>query len=111
MNRYPNQETAKRTATDEDNNSTVGRGEEHMSILAPDFPDMSVAQLKACVTFTATIDGDQVYQAVTALPLLPIQGISSIGLYISERLVAPRLQFVQIRRLKYQKRGYVIVGQ
>jgi hypothetical protein len=34
--------------------------EEHISILASEFPDMDVAQFKACVTCTATLDTDQV---------------------------------------------------
>jgi hypothetical protein len=34
--------------------------EERMSVLAPEFPDMDVAQFKACVTCTATLGGDQV---------------------------------------------------
>jgi hypothetical protein len=46
-----------------------------MSILAPDFPGMDVAQFKTCVTCTATPDRDQVYQVVTALHILHIQGI------------------------------------
>jgi hypothetical protein len=31
-----------------------------MSVLAPEFPDMDVAQFKACVTRTAKVDRDQV---------------------------------------------------
>jgi hypothetical protein len=34
--------------------------EKHVSVLAPEFPDMDVAQYKACVTCTATLDRDQV---------------------------------------------------
>jgi hypothetical protein len=34
--------------------------EKHTSVLAPEFPDIDVAQLKACVTCTATLDRDQV---------------------------------------------------
>jgi hypothetical protein len=30
--------------------------EKHISILAPEFTDMDVAQFKACVTCTTTID-------------------------------------------------------
>jgi hypothetical protein len=47
--------------------------EKHISVLAPEFPDMNVAQFKACVMCTATLDRDQ---AVTALRILPIQLIS-----------------------------------
>jgi hypothetical protein len=51
--------------------------EKHISVLAPEFPDIDVAQFKACVTCTATLDRDQylVYQAVTALRILSIQRI------------------------------------
>jgi hypothetical protein len=34
--------------------------EKHISILAREFPDIDVAQFKACVTCTATVDRDQV---------------------------------------------------
>jgi hypothetical protein len=34
--------------------------EKHISTLAPEFPDMDVAQFKACVTCTVRLDGDQV---------------------------------------------------
>jgi hypothetical protein len=34
--------------------------EKHISILAPGFPDMDVAQFKACVTHTVPLDRDQV---------------------------------------------------
>jgi hypothetical protein len=33
--------------------------EKHISTLAPEFPDMDVAQFKACVTCTGTLDRDQ----------------------------------------------------
>jgi hypothetical protein len=54
--------------------------EKHISVLAPEPPDMDVAQFKACVTCTATLDRDGginylVYQAGTALCILPIQHI------------------------------------
>jgi hypothetical protein len=34
--------------------------EKHVSVLAPEFPDMDTAQFKACVMCTATLDRDQV---------------------------------------------------
>jgi hypothetical protein len=34
--------------------------EKHISVLAPEFPDIDVAQFKACVTCTATLDRNQV---------------------------------------------------
>jgi hypothetical protein len=34
--------------------------EKHMSVLAPEFPDMDVAQFKVCVTCIAKLDRDQV---------------------------------------------------
>jgi hypothetical protein len=87
--------------------------EKRVSVLTPEFPDMVVAQFKACVTCTATLDRDQV----------PCLSVSNSFIYpphptnlppldcISERLVAPRLQFMQIRRLRHQMGGYGIVGQ
>jgi hypothetical protein len=43
--------------------------EKHISVLAPEFPDMNVARFKARVTCRATLDMIKypVYQAVTAL--------------------------------------------
>jgi hypothetical protein len=85
----------------------------HIIVLAPEFPDIDVAQFKACVTCTATLDRDQV----------PILSSSNGFAYpphlmyltpldcISERLVAPRLPFMQIGRLRHQMGGYGIVGQ
>jgi hypothetical protein len=51
--------------------------EKHISVLAPEFPDIDVAQFKACVTCTATYIETKylVYQAVTALYILPNQRI------------------------------------
>jgi hypothetical protein len=34
--------------------------EKYISVLAPEFPDIDVAQFKACVMCTATLDRDQV---------------------------------------------------
>jgi hypothetical protein len=34
--------------------------EKHVSVLAPEFQDMDVAQFKACLTCTATLDIDQI---------------------------------------------------
>jgi hypothetical protein len=74
---------------------------------------MDVAQFKACVTCTATLDRDQVPSVscsndFTYLPypmhLPPLN-------CISERLVAPKLSFIQIRRLRHQMGGYGLVGQ
>jgi hypothetical protein len=42
------------------NGRTVGGGDKHKRILAPEFPDMDVAQFKACVTCAAALDRDQV---------------------------------------------------
>jgi hypothetical protein len=74
---------------------------------------LNVAQFKACVTCTATLDRDQV-------PSLSSTNGFSDSPYpmhlppldcISERLVAPRLPFMQIRRLRHQMGGYGMVGQ
>jgi hypothetical protein len=46
--------------------------EKHISVLAPECPDMDAAHFNACVTCTATLDKDQ---AVTTLRVLPIQHI------------------------------------
>jgi hypothetical protein len=87
--------------------------EKHISVLASEFPDMDIAQFKACVACTATLYRDQVpslsssnsftyFPYPTHLPPLDC---------ISIKLVAPRLPFVQIRRLRHQMGGYGIVGQ
>jgi hypothetical protein len=66
--------------------------EKHISVSAPEFPDMDVAQFKACVMRRATLDRDQVHSLSssnsfayppysTHLPPLDC---------ISERLVAPK---------------------
>jgi hypothetical protein len=85
--------------------------EKHISILAPEFPDIDFAQFKACVTCTATLDRDQVPSLSSsngiAYNLYPMH-LPPLD-YISERLVAPRLPFMQIRRLRHQMRGYGIV--
>jgi uncharacterized protein (DUF433 family) len=41
------------------NNLKHAKGK-HISVLAPEFPHMNVAQFKECVTCTATLDRDQV---------------------------------------------------
>jgi hypothetical protein len=87
--------------------------ENHISVLVPEFPDMNVAQFKACVTCTAILDRDQVpslsgSNGFTYPPypkhLPPLDGIS-------EMRVAPRFPFMQIRRLRHQMRGYGTVEQ
>jgi hypothetical protein len=74
--------------------------EKHMSVLAPEFPDMDVAQFEACVTCTATLDRDQVPSLSSSngftYPPYPTH-LPPLDC-ISERLVAPRLPFMQIRR-------------
>jgi hypothetical protein len=86
--------------------------EKHVSVSAPELPDMDVAQIMACVMCRATLDRDQV----------PSLSSSNSSTYspcpthlpplnrISERLVAPRLPFTQIRRLRHQMQRYGIVG-
>jgi hypothetical protein len=82
-------------------------------LVAPEFPDMDVAQFKACITCTATLDRDQVpglssSNGFTYPPYpthLPPPGC------IRKKLVAPKLPFMQIRRLRHQIGGYGIVGQ
>jgi hypothetical protein len=87
--------------------------EKHISVLVPEFQEMDVVQFKACVTCTAIINRDQVPSLSssngftypphpTHLPPLDC---------ISERLVAPRLPIMRIRRLRHQMGGYGIVGQ
>jgi hypothetical protein len=74
--------------------------EKHINVLALQFPDLDVAHFKACITCMATVDRDQVHSLSssngftyspypTHLPPLDC---------ISEKLVAPRLPFMQIRR-------------
>jgi hypothetical protein len=74
---------------------------------------VDVAQVKACVTCTATLGRDQVPSLSSSngftYPPYPMH-LPPLDC-ISERLVAPRLPFMQIRRLTYQMGGYGIVGQ
>jgi hypothetical protein len=81
-------------------NDLIQVKEKHISVIAPEFPDMDVAQFKAYVSCTVTTLRNPPHP--THLPQLDC---------ISERLVAPRLQFMQIRRLRHQMGGYCIVGQ
>jgi hypothetical protein len=78
--------------------------ETHISILAPEFPDIDVAQFKACVTCTATLDRDQAPSLSSsngfAYPLYPMH-LPPLDC-MSERLVAPRFPFMQIRKLRHQ---------
>jgi hypothetical protein len=108
LKRYRQQRTVKSTATDECINSAVGRSEEHTSVLAPEIPDMDAAQFKACVTCTATLDRDQIprLSSSNGFTYPPLSNA-----FASERLVTPRLPFMQIRRLRHQIGGYDIVGQ
>jgi hypothetical protein len=87
--------------------------EKHISVLAPEFSDMDVAQLKACVTYGAALDRDQV-------PSLSSSNGFTYPPYpthwppldcISERLMVPALPFMETRRSRYQTGGYGIVGQ
>jgi hypothetical protein len=84
-----------------------------MSVIAPECPDIDVAQFRSCATDTATIDRDQVPSLSSSndftYPPYPIH-LSPLDC-ISERLVAPRLPFMQIRRLRNQMGGYGVVGQ
>jgi hypothetical protein len=84
--------------------------EKHISVLAPEFPDMDVVQSEACVTCTATLDRDQIHSLSSSngftyspypkhLPPLDC---------ISERLVAPGLPFMKIRRLRRQREDMVL---
>jgi hypothetical protein len=74
------------------------KGKKHLSVLAPEFPDIDVAQFKERVTCTATLDRDQVPNPSSSngFTYLPY-AMHLPPLYcISERFVAP---FTQIRRL------------
>jgi hypothetical protein len=66
-------------------------------VLAPEFPHMDVAQFKAYVSCTVTI---------LRIPPCPMH-LPPLDC-ISERFVAPRLPFMQIRRLRHQMGGQVI---
>jgi hypothetical protein len=74
---------------------------------------MDVAQFKACVTCTATLDRDQIPSLSSSdgftYPPYPTH-LPPLDC-ISETFVAPRLSFMQIRRLRHQMGGYGIVGQ
>jgi hypothetical protein len=72
--------------------------EYHISVLAPEFPDMDVAQFKACVTCTAKLDRDQVpsLSSSNGFAYPPyLKHLPPLDC-ISERPVAPRLPFMQI---------------
>jgi hypothetical protein len=87
--------------------------EKDISVLAPEFPDIDVAQFKACVTCTATPDRDQVPSLSSSnffvYPLYPMH-LPPFDC-ISNSLVALRLPFMRIRRLRHQMGGYGILGQ
>jgi hypothetical protein len=87
--------------------------EEHISVLAPEFPDMDVAQFKACGTCTVTLDRDHVPSPSSSngfsYPPYPMN-LPQLDC-IRERLLAPRFPFRQIRRLRHQMGGYGTVGQ
>jgi hypothetical protein len=74
---------------------------------------MDVAQFKARVTCIVTLHSDQVPSLSSSngftYPLHPTYWPPLDC--ISARLVAPRLPFMQIRRLRHQMGGYGIVGQ
>jgi hypothetical protein len=73
----------------------------------------NVDQFKASVTCTATLDRDQVsiLSITNGFTYPPYRAHSHLLDCISERLVAPRLPFMQIRRLRHQMGGYGIVEQ
>jgi hypothetical protein len=77
------------------------------------FPDIDVAQFKAYVTCTATLDRDQVPSpsSTNSFMYTPYPVHLPPLDCISKRLVAPRLPFMQIRKLRHQMGGYGIVGQ
>jgi hypothetical protein len=87
--------------------------EKHISVLAPEFPDMGVAQFKACVTCTAKPDRDQEPSPSSSNGFAYPPSLMHLPPLhcISERLVAPKPPFMQIRRLRHQMRGYGNVGQ
>jgi hypothetical protein len=84
----------------------------HVSVLTPEFPDMDVTQFKSCVTCTATLHRDQTPSLSSSngftYPLYPTH---LPPLDYTYKLVAPRLPFTQIRRLRHQMGGYGIAGQ
>jgi hypothetical protein len=85
--------------------------EEHISVLAPEFPDIDIAQFKARATCKATLYKVQVPSLSSsngfAYPLYPMH----LPPLESESPVAPRHPFMQIRKLRHQMGGYGIVGQ
>jgi hypothetical protein len=74
---------------------------------------MDVAEFKACKKCTTTLDRDQVSSLSSSngftYPPYPIH-LPPLDC-ISERLVVPRLPFMQIRRMRHQMGRYDIVGQ
>jgi hypothetical protein len=87
--------------------------EEHINILAPQIADVVFAQIKAYVTCTATLDGDQVPSPSSSNGFLYPPSPTHLPPFdcISKRLVDTRLPFMQIRRLRHHMGGCVIVGQ
>jgi hypothetical protein len=87
--------------------------QKNISVLAPEFPHMDVVQFKACVTCTATLDRVQLPSLSSSSgfthPPYPTH-LPPLGC-ISKRPVAPRLPFMQIRRLRHQMGGYGMVEQ
>jgi hypothetical protein len=87
--------------------------ENHISRAVPEFSDMDVAQFKACVTCTATLDRDQEpsLSGSNGFTYPPYPTHLPPSDCINERLVAQKLPFMQIRRLRHQMGGCGIVGQ
>jgi hypothetical protein len=78
-----------------------------------DFTPPIPIKKKSCVTCPETLDRDQIPSLSSSngfgYPPYPMH-LPPLGC-ISERLVAPRLPFMPIRRLRHQMGGYGIVGQ
>jgi hypothetical protein len=68
---------------------------------------MDVAQFKACVTCTATLDRDQVPSLSSCNGFM----YPPYPTHWTPLACAPRLPFMQLRRLRHQMGGYVIEGQ
>jgi hypothetical protein len=87
--------------------------EKHISVFAPEFPEMDVAQFMACVMCRATLDRDPVpsLSSSNGFTYPPYRTHLPPLVCISERLVAPRFPLMQIKRLRHQREGYGIMGQ
>lgn len=83
------------------------------ALIQKEFPLQCVKNMMACSTCKSSIDKHKIPQLSSSngfkYPEYP-NHLPDLGV-IAERLVSPRLPFMQIRRLRYQQGTYKIIGQ